>query len=192
MRHQAEDISRPVADAGNVFNRTIRIRFGNNPAVAIRIAQDYLPIGVKVAQSFRVREETTFAMCNWKTEKRPFRAAMCEWRVIYFHTHCHHVADESQRAVSHERTGQKPGFAQNLKPVARAEHELASVRITDYRAHNGRKARNSAATKVIAIRESTRQHDRIEIIERRFLVPDIFSAQSVESVNRRQAILIAI
>src|SRR6266566_1138531 len=127
-------------------------------------------------------------MCNRHPEKRSFWAAMCEWRVIYFHAHRHHVADESQRAVSHERTGQKPGFAQNLKPVARAEHELASMRVTDYCAHNGRKARNSAATKVIAIRESTRQHNRVEIIERRFLVPDIFSVQSVESVNRRQAI----
>ena len=104
MRHQAEDISLPVADAGNVFNRTIRIRFGNNPALAVRIAQDYLPIGVKVAQSFRVSEETTFAMRNWEAEKRPFRAAMREWRVIYFHAHRRHVADESQRTVSHERT----------------------------------------------------------------------------------------
>ena len=160
--------------------------------MSVRIAQDYLPIGVKVAQSFRVSEETTFAMRNWEAEKRPFRAAMREWRVIYFHAHRRHVADESQRTVSHERTRQKTGFAQDLKPVARAEHQFASARIANHCAHNGRKARNSAATKVIAIRESTRQHNRVEIIERRFLVPDIFSAQSVESVNRRQAILIAI
>src|SRR6266496_5487530 len=78
MRHQAEDISLPVADASNVFNRTIRIRFGNNPAFAVRITQNHLRIGVKVAQSFRVREETTFTMCNRHPEKRSFWTVMCE------------------------------------------------------------------------------------------------------------------
>jgi hypothetical protein len=131
-------------------------------------------------------------MRNWHPEKRSFWTAVCEWRIIYFHARRDYVTHESEGTIPDERTGQKTGFAQNLKPVARAEHELASVRVIDYCAHNRRKARNSAATKVIAIRESTRQHDRNEIIERRFLVPDIFSAQSVESVNRRQAILIAI
>ena len=192
MRHQAKDISFAIADAGDVFNRTIRIRFGNNPALAVRIAQNHLSIGVEVAQSFCVGEETPFAMGNRQAEKRPFRAAMCEWRIIHFYPRRHHVTHESQRTVPHERTGQKTGLAQNLKPVARAEHELASLRVTDYCVDDRRKARDSAATKVIAIRESARQYDRIKIIKRRLLVPDVFGMQPFETINRPEAILIAI
>src|SRR4029450_6156723 len=105
---------------------------------------------------------------------------------------CHHVADELQRTVPHECARQKAGFTQYLEPIARAEHQLALARVADYRSHYGREASNSAATKIIAIRESARQHDRVKIIKRRFLVPDVFGVQPFETINRRDTILIAI
>jgi hypothetical protein len=94
-----------------------------------------LSISIKITQRLRVGEETTFAMRNWHAEKRAFWAAVCEWRVIHFHAHCHHVADESERSVSHECAGQKAGFAQDLESIARAEHQLAVARVADYRSH---------------------------------------------------------
>src|SRR4030095_8550262 len=192
MRHQAKYVSLAIADAGDIFNGTIRIRFGNNPPVRVGIAQNHLPIGVKLPQRLRVREETAFAMRDWHAEKRAFLAAMCEWRVDHFYAHCHHVADESQGTVSHECPGQKAGFAQYLEPIARTEHQLAVMRVADYRAHYWREASNRAATKIIPISESTRQHDRVKIIKRRFLVPDVFGVQPFETINRRDTILIAI
>src|SRR4030095_3770805 len=102
MRHQAKYVSLAIADARDVLNGTIRIRFGNNPPVPVGIAPNHLPISVKLPQRLRVREETAFAMGDWHAEKRAFWAAVCEWRVIHFHSHCHHVAHESQRTISHE------------------------------------------------------------------------------------------
>ena len=40
MRHEAENISGAIADAGNVFDRAIRIRFRNYATLRIGIAQD--------------------------------------------------------------------------------------------------------------------------------------------------------
>jgi len=199
VRHQPKDISFAIADAGDVFNRTVRIRFGNNPALAVRVAQNHLSIGVEVSQGFCVREEATFAMRNRHVEKRPLREAMrsfwaasCEWEIIHVHTRSDHVTHKSQRAVPHERTGQETGFAENLEPVARTEHELAGARIADYRSHDWRKTRDGATTQIIAIRESTRQNDGVKIVKRRCLVPDVFRTHAVEIIDPRDAILITI
>ena len=192
MRHQPKDISFAIADAGDVFNRTVRIRFGNNPALAVRVAQNHLSIGVEVSQGFCVREEATFAMRNRHVEKRPFREAMRERRIVHFHARRHHVTHEAQRTVPHERTGQETGFAENLEPVARTEHELAGARIANYRLHDWRKTRDGATTQIIAIRESTRQHDGVKIVKRRCLVPDVFRTQAVEIIDPGDAILITI
>src|SRR5206468_8432044 len=107
---------------------------------------------------------------------------------VHFHDRRNHVTHESQPTVPQERTGQETGFAENLEPVARTEHELAGARIANYRLHDWRKTRDGATTQIIAIRESTRQHDGVKIVKRRCLVPDVFGAQSVDPVNCRQAI----
>ena len=51
---------------------------------------------------------------------------------------------------------------------------------------------DGAAAKVIAIRKSAGQDDRIKIIERSFLVPDVFRLQPVEPINRCETILVAV
>jgi hypothetical protein len=192
MRHQAKDIPLAIADASDVFNGTVGIGFGNNATAAVRITQNYLSIVVEFAQCLRVREKTAFTMCNWQTEKRSFRTTVSEWRIIYFQARRDHVTDEAERTIPHERAGQETGFAQNLEPVARAEHKLAGMRVTYYGSHYWRKASDSAATKIIPIRKSSRENDRVKIVERCLFVPDIFGLESSDFVNCGDAILIAI
>src|SRR5205814_8832138 len=100
--------------------------------------------------------------------------------------------NKPERAVSHQRARQKTGFAQDLKSVASAEHQLSGARIADYCVHNRRKTSDGSTAKVIAVRKSPGQHDCIESIERSFLVPDVLSFQSVEPINRCNTILVAV
>src|SRR6266536_2095653 len=126
------------------------------------------------------------------SEKRTLRTTVCEWRVINLDASSNHVTYEPQRTIANQRTWQQAGFAQNLKPVTRPEDELASARITNDRFHDGRKTRYSAAAQVIAVSKSTGQHNCVKIVQRGLLVPDVLGVQSVEPIDRREAILIAI
>ncbi len=128
MRHQTENISFAVADAGDVFDRAIGIRTQNDPPLTVRIAQNHLLVGVQFAQRFRVGEEAAFPVRYRQAEKRPFWAAVGERRIVHFHSGDNHVAHEAQRAIADQCPWQQAGLAQNLKPVACAEHEFARAR----------------------------------------------------------------
>ena len=83
-------------------------------------------------------------------------------------------------------------FAEDLESVANAEDQFAAVGFVNDRAHDRGKAGNGAAAKVIAVSKSAGQNDRIEIIERSFLVPDVFGLQSIKPINRCDTILVAV
>ena len=104
MRHQTEDVSLAIADARDVFNRTIRIGLGDYPAAAVRITQNHLSICIELVQCFRVSKKTAFAVRNRQAKKHSFRATVRERRIIHFHPRSDHVADEPQRTIPHERT----------------------------------------------------------------------------------------
>ena len=54
-------------------------RFGDNPTLAIGIAQDDLLICVELLQCHRVRKETAFAVRHWQSKERTLPTTMCEW-----------------------------------------------------------------------------------------------------------------
>src|SRR5689334_13274963 len=103
-------------------------------------------------------------MCHRHAQKCSFVAAVRERRIIYLNASRNHVTNKSESAVSYQRTRQKTGFAQNLKPVARPEHELTGARVADYCLHDRRKTSDGPTAKVIAIRKAARQHDSVEVI----------------------------
>ena len=106
-------------------------------------------------------------------QERPFSATVGERRIIHLHARDNHVAHEPQRAIAHECAGQKTGFAQDLEAIACAQHEFTRARVADHCFHHRRKASDSAAPKIIAIRKTARQHDGIKVVKRRFLVPHV-------------------
>ena len=192
MRHQTENIPFAVANPRNVLDRAIWICFGNDVALVVRVTQNHLFIGVQLMQRLRVSKKTALSVRHGQAQKCSFRTPVGEWRIIYLNACGDHVTNKPERAVSHQRARQKTGFAQYLEAVARAEHELAGARVADHRLHYGRKSSDRSTAEIIAVRESARQHDGIEIIERSFLVPDVFGLQSINPINRRDTILVAV
>jgi hypothetical protein len=192
MRHQPENIPFAVANPRNVFDRAIWICFGNGLAPVVRVTQNHLFIGVQLMQRLRVGKKTAFTMRHGQAQKCAFRTAVRKWRVIYLNARSDHVTNKPKRAVSHQRARQKTGFTQDLKPVARPEHELAGARVANHCFHYGRKPRDGSTAKVVAVCESAGQHDGIEIIERSFLVPNVFGLQAIKPINRPDTVLVAI
>src|SRR5205085_10265787 len=79
MRHQSEYVALAVANPGDVFNRTVRVRLRDHLAAIVRVAQDHLPVLVQLAQRPFIREVAAFAMSERHSKKTAFGAAMSEW-----------------------------------------------------------------------------------------------------------------
>src|SRR5262249_55903356 len=63
-------------------------------------------------------------------------------------------------------------FAEDLEAVADAEHEPARLRMARYGLHDRGEAGDRATAQVVAIRESARQHDAVDVAQVLLLVPD--------------------
>ena len=96
MRHQPENIPFAIANSRDVFDRAIWICFENDLALVVRIAQNHLFIGVQLTQRLRVSKKTAFTVRHWHAQKRTFRTAVGEGRIIYLNARNDHVTDKSE------------------------------------------------------------------------------------------------
>jgi hypothetical protein len=131
-------------------------------------------------------------MRDWHPEKRALWTPVSKGAVRHFNPHRYHLANEMQAAIPNQRTRKKAYFAQHLETVARPDNEFSFSRFFHHARHDRRKSRDRAATEIIAKSKTARQHDRIKSLQRRFLVPDVFSPQPGDSVNGRETILVAV
>ena len=104
----------------------------------------------------------------------------------------HIVTGEQQGFVADEGAGQQAGLRQDLKAVAYPEHRAPGAGKGDDFLHDGRKTRNGAATQIIAIGESTRQHHRITAREGLLLVPDKFRLLTKHMLDGMVGVMVAI
>src|SRR5688572_28839957 len=82
-----------------------------------------------------------------------------EWILGVLHAQIRVLADEMKIAIADQRAGQESTLAQDLKTVADAEHQDASLRLLDHRRHDGRIARDCSAAQIVAVTEAPRQDD---------------------------------
>jgi hypothetical protein len=94
MRHQAEDISLAITNAGNVFDGTIRIRLRTGRASRIAITHHDLSVGVELMQCVVVGEITAFAVGNRHSQHRSLRTTVGKGGVRHFDPQPHHVANK--------------------------------------------------------------------------------------------------
>src|SRR5438270_10618064 len=79
-----------------------------------------------------------------------------------FHADVHVAADEAQSFVAHQRAGEKPGFAKDLKAITNSEHEASGTGEARDGVHYGREAGDCPSAQVVAIRKTARQDDRVK------------------------------
>jgi hypothetical protein len=77
-----------------------------------------------------------------------------------------------QTLVTHQRAGRKPA-AEDLEPIARAEHEPATGQELRKSLHHGRPAGHRTGAEIVAVGEATGQDDAVEAVEISIPMPDV-------------------
>src|SRR5258708_20971073 len=102
------------------------------------------------------------------------------------------LAAELQRTIADQCPGQKPRFAQDLKPVADAENQSAAGRELLHGLHYRTESCDRAAAQVIAVAESARHNHGVGVAERSFLVPYVAGRLSEHITQGVNGVLVTI
>src|SRR5688572_13964203 len=186
MGHQTKDVALFVAYAGNIFQRTVGIGCRRRPALRIDIAEQNLPVFVQALDRFRIGVITTFAMFDGKFEHLAFLNSRSKRSIGFLDSHMNRLANKLKIDITHQSPGQQTGLAKNLKAVADAENKPPLPSELDDALHNRREARHGAATQVVAVGKSARQHQAIVVAGEVILVPqgfDLLSQLYLETVK---------
>src|SRR5207342_528171 len=150
MGHETHDVARLVDDSGHVSERTVHV---------LRVPQHDLTAGGELHEGPPVRIPGAVAVLDGDYELLPRYAPPEEDARGVVDTHGRVTADELELPVRTEDAGEETGLAEDLEPVADAEHRPTSNgELADYR-HEGREARDRAGAQVVAVREASRKHD---------------------------------
>ena len=192
VRHEAENIARFVADAGDVFAGAVRICGIGHGASGVAVAHEDLVVGVEFGERGVVGEVAALAVRDGDVEDLAFGGGTREARVRGFHAEVLVFADEVEALVAHERAGEESALAEDLEAVADAEDRATGGGEIFHRLHDGRKPRDRAAAQVVAVGKPTGDDDGIEAGERGVLVPHEVGGGAGERVQGEDAILVAV
>src|SRR3990172_1933809 len=184
--HEAEDVAGFVADTGDIVEGAVGIGQWGGLPLGVDIAQEYLAIVAQPFQRLWIGEVASFAMLDRKLEQLTFPSLAGEGRIGFLDTQEDFLADKLKAGVAHQRSRQKPRFAENLKAVADAQHQSAAAGELHHAAHDRREARHGAAAEIIAVGESSRQDEAVEMARKLVLVPeklDLLSQLALECIE---------
>src|SRR4029077_7651120 len=91
------------------------------------------------------------------------RGSLGKWCRRVLHANVNVAANISQTDITHHRTGKKACFQKNLKAITNPKNEAAALRKMFHRLHPRGKPRKRPSAKIIAVRKTPRQNDRIAI-----------------------------
>src|SRR5690606_1404834 len=83
------------------------------------------------------------------------------------------AADEMQALVAGERTRQQPGLAQHLETVTDTEYRHTFSGSLDHGAHHGCEPGDGTAAQIVAVGETTGDHDRVHAFEVGVAMPEV-------------------
>jgi hypothetical protein len=166
MRHQTDNVPALICDAGNVTTTAI--------GVDVEVAGNNAPLGFKLIEGLLVGDVTTFTVLERDHNLLTHFELRCPRRGRTFNSQFLIAANEMQVIVSHECARQQVGFAQHLKTVANAEDWHSAFRSINKRRHDWSESRNCTTPQVVAIGETTGEHDRINAMEIGISVPECY------------------
>src|SRR5579863_650196 len=165
MGHHSKHIAFLITDAGDIPERSIRIRGRNDMAALVGVAIDHLVIPLQLVKGPVIGVISAFAMSDGYLEGFPLIAGAA---------HVNIRGDELLVGVAEQCARQEMGFAEDLETVADPEDLTAFGCKTRYALHNRTESGNSPASEIIAIRKTARQYDAVvfgETAQARILMP---------------------
>src|SRR5438067_1775572 len=125
MRHQSQNVSPTIANAGDAGARSVYVRTICNLTIGIAITKDDSIVAIQFRERRIIANKISFRMRNRHFQNAAGLQLMREWSIRALDAHIYMVADEMQIAISNQSTRQEARFAQNLKAVTNAEHEFS-------------------------------------------------------------------
>src|SRR5680860_1510445 len=101
------------------------------------------------------------------------------------------VAQKAEAAVLSQRSGEQPRLAQDLEPVADADHEAAVASMGRDRVHYRGEACDGAGAKVVAVGETAGQDDDVGAVKVGLSVPQKLDPGS-EPLQHERAVALAV
>ena len=152
--HHAENITLGVADSSDVAEGAIGV---------FDIAKDHAVFGFELVEDVGFGGVAAFAVSDGERENLAGGGGVREGGVRGFDAEVRGTADEFQRVVTDERSGEESGFGENLEAIAEAHDEATSVSEFLHGADDGRELRDGAAPEVVSVAETTGENDRVNI-----------------------------
>src|SRR5258708_37084990 len=128
MGHHAEDVASRAADAGDIFQRSIRIRSRCDLALRVRVAEDDAVVAVQFGKRRLIAKIIAFHVADGYGQHFALAARIRKRSVVVFDSYLHRLADIFQSDVAHQRSGQQSSLAQNLEAVADTEDDSPTGR----------------------------------------------------------------
>ena len=154
MRHHSQNVAAFIADAGNIIERSVRIRFSGYGSFWRCVAEDDTVLALQRLQRLRIAIIIPFHVADGNPQDFTVLAGVGEWCVGVFHAQVDKFTDVLQSRVAHERAGKQAGFAENLEAIADADNQSASNGKFSDLLHDGRKLGDGARTQIVTIGKS--------------------------------------
>src|ERR1700730_10337725 len=91
------------------------------------------------------------------------RGSLGKRRGIVVNANVNVAANISQTDIAHHRAGEKASLQKNLEAITNPKDQTAALCKLFHRLHHRRKPRKRPSAKVITVRKTPRQNDRIAI-----------------------------
>src|SRR5882724_8569458 len=173
VRHQPEHRAFLVDHAGDIVERTVGVGFLGDAPIFRAVPEDDLVLRPEPPQGLRVGVVLPLAVRDGHLENLALPQRTGERGVRVLDQEVGRLAAVLQALVAHQGTGQQPGLAEDLEPVARAEHEAAAGGELGQRLHHRRTSRHRARPEIVPVREATGEDQAVELAEVGVPVPDI-------------------
>src|SRR5258707_9157849 len=172
MGHHAEDVASRAADAGDIFQRSIRIRSRRDFALQVRVAEYDAVVAVQPGKRRLVAKIIAFHVADGDGQHFAFAASVGKRSVVVFDSYLHRFADIFQSDVAHQRSGQQSGLTQNLEAVADTEDDSATGREFADGFHHGRELGDGTGAEVVTESKASGDDDGVAVLEVVRVVPE--------------------
>jgi hypothetical protein len=172
MGHNAENVASKAADSGDIFERSVGIRFLGDFAFLVGVTKHDAIVALQFFECRLIAKVISFHVADGDGQHFAFVASVRKRRVVALHSHVYGLADIFQPDVAHQRSRQQSGLTQNLEAIADAENQPAAIRELADRFHDWRKFRDRPSPEIVAKSESSGDNNGVTVLQVMRIMPE--------------------
>src|SRR3984893_6928652 len=192
MGHHAEHVASGAADAGDIFERSIGIRFWCDFTAGVRITEDDAIVALQFGERRLIAKIIAFHVADGDGQHFALAARVRKRGFVVFDFHLHRLADIFQSDVAHQRSRQQSRLTQNLEAVADAEDQSASGGELADGVHHWGELGDGAGAEIVTEGETSGDDDGVAVLEVVRVVPEKSYGLLGDLLDGPESIVIAV